>query len=119
MFREGLPGEVKALCAAGFGPEDPGLKAIGYKEFFVENFPEDPTEASPEKFRISADLKGVEALTAQNSRHYAKRQITFFASIPGVKWIDASTGDPVQEIRRELTAFLGETVFPHFPASGN
>jgi tRNA dimethylallyltransferase len=98
MFREGLPNEVKALYQAGYGPEDPGLKAIGYREFFVD----DPLDG----IRISVDLKGVEALVAQNSRHYAKRQVTFFASIPGVKWIDASNGDPLEEIRRDVEVFL-------------
>ena len=83
MFHAGLPGEVRRLYEAGFTPEDPGLRAIGYREFFVE-------EAGA--WRLSEDLAGVEALVAQNSRRYAKRQITFFASIPGVKWLD-STGE--------------------------
>jgi tRNA dimethylallyltransferase len=117
MFREGLPGEVEALREAGYGAEDPGLNAIGYKEFFIEDFledpkesyesnPEFPVESSAKKFRISTDLKGVEVLVAQNSRHYAKRQITFFKLIPGVTWIDVAASDPVQKIRRELENFL-------------
>ncbi|MDR0732342.1 MAG: tRNA (adenosine(37)-N6)-dimethylallyltransferase MiaA, partial [Treponema sp.] len=31
MFREGLPGEVRRLWEAGYGPGDPGMKAIGYR----------------------------------------------------------------------------------------
>jgi tRNA dimethylallyltransferase len=80
MFREGLAAEVQKLYEEGYTPRDPGLRAIGYREFFVE-------EAGT--WRISNDLAGVQALVAQNSRRYAKRQITFFASIPGVKWIEA------------------------------
>jgi tRNA dimethylallyltransferase len=87
MFRRGLPEEVRRLHEAGYGPGDPGMKAIGYQEFF-----------------ISADLGTVQTLVARNSRRYAKRQITFFASIPRVKWISAA-GDPVGEIRRELEGF--------------
>jgi tRNA dimethylallyltransferase len=97
MFRRGLPEEVRRLRDAGYGPADPGLRAIGYKEFFVET--------APGEWRISGDLAGVEALVARNSRRYAKRQLTYFASIPGVKWISAA-GDPVKEIRNELESFL-------------
>jgi tRNA dimethylallyltransferase len=99
MFRAGLPAEVERLFAAGYTPLDPGLRAIGYKEFFIEE---------NGLWRLSADLAGVEALTARNSRHYAKRQITFFASIPGSKWIEAA-GPPEQTaeaLQREITAFL-------------
>ncbi|GHU73108.1 tRNA dimethylallyltransferase 1 [Spirochaetia bacterium] len=98
MFRAGLGAEVQRLREQGYGPDDPGLKAIGYREFFD----------------TSRDLAGVEALVAQNSRHYAKRQITFFASIPGVKWVlmDHHSGDsPIEQIRRELADFLGGLSF--------
>jgi tRNA dimethylallyltransferase len=100
MFKAGLPLEVQRLFDAGYTPDDPGLRAIGYKEFFVDDF--------NGKYRLSRDLSGVEALIAQNSRHYAKRQITFFASIPGVKWIDAGAGEDhaAAEIRRELEGQL-------------
>jgi tRNA dimethylallyltransferase len=92
MFRRGLPEEVARLRAAGYGPGDPGMKAIGYREFFMEEDPE-----------------RVQALVARNSRRYAKRQITFFASIPQVKWISVDGDppeDPVGEIRRELELIM-------------
>jgi tRNA dimethylallyltransferase len=91
MFRRGLPEEVARLRAMGYGPGDPGMKAIGYQEFFGEE--------------NSGDMERVQALVARNSRHYAKRQITFFASIPRIKWISAA-GDPEGEIRRELENYL-------------
>jgi tRNA dimethylallyltransferase len=97
MFRQGLPEEVARLHASGYGPGDPGMKAIGYREFFIEE--------RPGVWRISPDREGVQNLVARNSRRYAKRQITFFASIPGIKWISADgevSGDPVGELRREL-----------------
>ncbi|MDR0721389.1 MAG: tRNA (adenosine(37)-N6)-dimethylallyltransferase MiaA [Treponema sp.] len=97
MFRAGLPEEVRRLFEAGYGPKDPGLRAIGYKEFFVE--PE------PGVFQLSTDLLGVETLVARNSRRYAKRQGSYFASIPGLTWIAASP-DPVPQIREKLEGFL-------------
>ncbi|GHV26101.1 tRNA dimethylallyltransferase 1 [Spirochaetia bacterium] len=112
MFRRGLPEEVAHLHAAGYGPGDPGMKAIGYQEFFVG----ESTGGEPNvPWRISGDMEGVEALVARNSRRYAKRQITFFASIPQVRWISVD-GDPLGEIRREVeTALLcpGNSKFNH------
>ncbi|MDR0587021.1 MAG: tRNA (adenosine(37)-N6)-dimethylallyltransferase MiaA [Treponema sp.] len=77
MFRIGLAGEVEGLFRKGYTPEDPGMRAIGYREFFVD-------EGAPtgRTWRLSEDPDGVKNLVTRNSRRYAKRQITFFASIP-------------------------------------
>ncbi|MDR1108018.1 MAG: tRNA (adenosine(37)-N6)-dimethylallyltransferase MiaA [Spirochaetaceae bacterium] len=97
MFCRGLPAEVEKLFAAGYGPGTPGLSAIGYKEFFVER--------RPGEYVLSGDLPAVETLVARNSRRYAKRQATFFASLPNLTWISASE-DPLGRFRRELELFL-------------
>ena len=89
MFKSGLIDEVKALYEKGYTPHDPGLRAIGYREFFIENL--DKSINLP--FRLSKDYKGVEALVAQNSRRYAKRQMTFFSPLTNVKWIDMEDMD--------------------------
>jgi tRNA dimethylallyltransferase len=82
MFSKGLPEEVQKLHEAGYTPRDPGMRAIGYREFFVED---PPTSCV---FRLSRDITGVQALVAMNSRRYAKRQITFFSSLPGAQWVN-------------------------------
>jgi tRNA dimethylallyltransferase len=99
MFRQGLAEEVRSLFEAGYTPNDPGLRAIGYREFFVEAAGEET-----EKWRLSQDIEGVQALVAQNSRRYAKRQIVFFAGIPGVKWIECggSEAETAALVKREL-----------------
>jgi tRNA dimethylallyltransferase len=96
MFRQGLPAEVEALFRAGYGPGDPGLAAIGYREFFVET--------APGEYALSADLDAVAALVARNSRRYAKRQITYFASLPGARWSSAGE-DPAARVREALENF--------------
>jgi tRNA dimethylallyltransferase len=107
MFRSGLPGEVKALVEQGYGPQDPGLRAIGYREFFIPSSGGEG-EDTPQGFRLAADLTAVEALAAQNSRRYAKRQITYFASIPAVQWIDleGAGGDPAELLSAMVRDFL-------------
>ena len=89
MFRAGLPAEVKRLYNAGYTPAHPGLRAIGYREFFVEE------GDGSGVWRLSENFAAVEALTAQNSRRYAKRQITFFSSLPNVNWIDCENGEDI------------------------
>ncbi|MDR3191995.1 MAG: tRNA (adenosine(37)-N6)-dimethylallyltransferase MiaA, partial [Treponema sp.] len=100
MFRAGLPAELARLRGEGYGPGDPGLRAIGYREFFVEE--------SPGNYRLAEDPAAVEALVAQNSRRYAKRQITYFATIPGAHRIELSPSRPypVEEILSLLENFL-------------
>jgi tRNA dimethylallyltransferase len=83
IFNNGLPDEVRGLYNAGYTPRDPGLRAIGYREFFIE----DPPASGV--FRLSRDIAGVREMVAMNSRRYAKRQITFFSSLPGAKWVNA------------------------------
>jgi tRNA dimethylallyltransferase len=92
MFQQGLPGEVRGFYEAGYGPGDPGMKAIGYREFFVED--------EPGRFRFAADMAEVEERVARNSRRYAKRQIAYFASLPGVVWISPEEGK--SRLLREL-----------------
>jgi tRNA dimethylallyltransferase len=92
MFRAGLPAELARLSAQGYGPGDPGLRAIGYREFFVEE--------SPGDYRLAEDTAAVETLVARNSRRYAKRQISYFATIPGTRRVELgpTRPDPAEEI---------------------
>jgi tRNA dimethylallyltransferase len=73
MMRKGLAEEVSSLVEKDYGPECPGMKAIGYREFF--------------------DLSGesesaIAQAIAMNTLHYAKRQMTFLKALPGIQWIE-------------------------------
>ena len=106
MFSRGLGDEVRRLYEAGYTPRDPGLRAIGYREFFVQDEPFGSSEGG--EYRLSQDIAGVQSLVAQNSRRYAKRQITFFASLPGAKKIMAGGDDEetARRLQKELEEFL-------------
>jgi tRNA dimethylallyltransferase len=73
MLAGGLASEVSDLLARGYGAGDPGMRGIGYKEFL-------DMEARGQSMREVGEL------IKRNSRRYAKRQITFFRSLPGVRW---------------------------------
>jgi len=91
MLEAGLAEEVAALAAAGCGPGAPGMKAIGYREFFD---PESGGSASGE----AIDLGAVARAIKQDTRHYAKRQMTFFRALPGIKWIAPSADELASEL---------------------
>jgi tRNA dimethylallyltransferase len=91
MFKNGLVDEVRSLVASGYGHLCPGMRAIGYREFFDER-------------GIAGGNAAVEALVAQHSRNYAKRQMTYFASIPNTVWIRADE-KPVEKIKALLDAW--------------
>ena len=65
MLREGLFGEVEGLLAAGLSPACTAMQAIGYKE-----------TARALAGAISREEAAVQI--KQNSRRYAKRQLTWF-----------------------------------------
>jgi len=90
MFETGLVSEVKMLREMGFGPRDPGMRGIGYRELLG--------------MRTGCEtLRQVEAGIAAATRRYAKRQLTFFRAVPGVRWM--SPDDP-DALRRRMESFL-------------
>jgi len=90
MFAAGLCREVAGLLARGYGPGDPGLRGIGYREFFLLQ-------------RGCWTLAELREAIQRNSRRFAKRQITFFKSLPGVEWLPA--GEPERVVAR-IAGFL-------------
>ncbi len=65
MIEEGLVEEVKSFYDSGIDLDLPSMKAIGYKEFFPYFRGEQSLQVSIEKLK-------------QNTRNYAKRQMTWF-----------------------------------------
>ena len=83
MFEAGLVGEVRSLLRSGRSETDPGMLAIGYREFL---------EARRTGCSRLRDIRNAIIL---DTRRYAKRQISFFRTLPGVEWFDAEDVDGV------------------------
>ena len=66
MIEQGLEEEIHSLLKSGYIKDSPGLKAIGYHEWFESTAP----------------LKIIESIK-HNSRKYAKKQYTYIRDIPG------------------------------------
>ena len=71
MFEEGLEEEVRRLIAEGCTKDSPGMKSIGYSEWFCH----------PDSF--GADLETVKEEIKHHSCKYAKKQYTYIRDIPG------------------------------------
>ncbi|TVR05382.1 MAG: tRNA (adenosine(37)-N6)-dimethylallyltransferase MiaA [Spirochaetaceae bacterium] len=93
MFEDGLVEEVTRLVEAGHGADAPGMRAIGYAEFL--HHPRVLAEGIG-AVNDPAVQTEIESLIARNSRRYAKRQLTFFRRVPGVRWVSA---DDVHSLR--------------------
>ena len=92
MFAHGLAAEVTALRARGLHRDTPGLRSIGYAEFFAATAPEE-----------------VLRLIQRNTRRLAKRQLTFFRRFPEVRWLAA---DAAAEVGAAIERFLGPVDAP-------
>ncbi len=96
MFASGLVDEIAGLLRSGWGPEDPGLRTIGYREILGL------------RRTGCGTLEETKVSIARNTRHYAKRQMTFFRGIAGTRWFHA---DDESSIEREINSFIGSGNF--------
>ncbi len=85
MLAEGLIGEIEGLLARGIPKKCTAMQAIGYKEFLA---------ALDGEFSLEEAAQQVK----QGSRHYAKRQLTWFRRNPKIHWLRRSEGFGSEEI---------------------
>ncbi len=75
MWRDGLLDETVNLLKMGYSPELNSLNTVGYKETIAYIN------------RKISEEKAIEEIK-KNTRHYAKRQMTWFRKISGMHWFD-------------------------------
>ena len=74
MMNEGLTDEVKMLIGRGYSPELNSMQGIGYKELIAY-------------FDGKSTLDEAVDAIKQNSRRYAKRQLTWFRRNENIHWL--------------------------------
>lgn len=81
MFERGLVDEVRGLLACGVPRDAPPFRALGYRHVL-------------ELIDGRLGLEEAKALTKLDTRHYAKRQMTWFRKMEGFTWLspDDETG---------------------------
>ena len=103
MLEAGLADEVRSLLAEGVPHDCPAMKGIGYREMLAY-------------LAGSMDLSLAAEEIKKATRHFAKRQLTWFRKMPYVHWYAASQGEELllekicTDIRRSFHA--GKTAEP-------
>ena len=85
MLEAGLLDEIRSLLAEGIPATCTAMQAIGYKEFIGA-------------LNGNCSVEEAADLVRQSSRHYAKRQLTWFRRNPAIHWLRRQAGEGTAEI---------------------
>ena len=89
LMEEGLLKEVKHLLSMGYNSETPAMKGIGYKELLLY---------LDGKAKLEEAVNNIKT----NTRHYAKRQLTWFKRYENAHWIEIQKGQMVGNVVDEI-----------------
>jgi tRNA dimethylallyltransferase len=92
MIQDGLEAEVRTALANGVAQDALSMTSIGYRQM-IEYFNEE----------ISFE-RAVE-LIKRDTRHFAKRQLTWFRHDPNIQWVD-KWGKTDEQVEAELLAIV-------------
>ena len=95
MLQQGLIDEIQGLLKNGIPAKCTAMQAIGYKEFLAALSGEISMEAAV-------------AQVKQSSRHYAKRQLTWFRRNESIHWLRRAPGDDTEKILSQARQYLEE-----------
>ena len=87
MLQQGLIEEIRSLLADGIPPKCTAMQAIGYKEFVSA-------------LEGHGTIAEAAALVQQSSRHYAKRQLTWFRRNKNMNWLIRDREEILETARR-------------------
>ena len=96
MLQQGLAEEIRALLASGIPADCTAMQAIGYKEFVA---------AMDGRMTIQEAAEEVK----KASRHYAKRQLTWFRRNQNIHWLTRTPENTPEEILNRARQLLIDT----------
>ena len=96
MLEMGLMEEIQALLASGIPAKCTAMQAIGYKEFVAALEGQGTIRQAAEEVQKS-------------SRHYAKRQLTWFRRNKNIHWLPRQTGEGSEEILSRARQLIRES----------
>ncbi len=91
MMEAGLLEEVRSLLEAGVPETSQALKGIGYKEMIPV-------------VKGERSLAEAEELIQKNTRHFAKRQLTWYRRMPYIHWVEKTPSEDIWY--REIEAYV-------------
>ena len=89
MIKAGLENEVRKLLEMGYTRNDWGMKGIGYVEFL-------------DYFDGKCSFQEAVDKIKQNSRHYAKRQLTWFRKMDDVHWYSPNQEEEILSLVKDF-----------------
>ncbi len=92
MLACGLLEEVRSLLEKGYGPELQSMQGLGYKELIPV-------------IKGECSLEEAIRLLKKRTRHYAKRQLTWFRKEPVERWFFLSSGEEEKSFS-EILAYI-------------
>ena len=93
MLQQGLVEEIQNLLNSGIPTKCTAMQAIGYKEFVAALNGQGSIEEAADEVRKS-------------SRHYAKRQLTWFRRNQNIHWLTRNSGEDSEEILQRARRFI-------------
>lgn len=95
MFEQGLLVEVEQLFSEGINENSQSMKGIGYRQII-------------DYFKGNCTLQEASEKIKQESRRYAKRQITWFKRYKNGIWIDMNDSTQKQSIMNQIDEFISD-----------
>ncbi len=89
MISDGLVDEVKQLMEMGYDKGTTAMQAIGYKEILRYLIDENSLEDTID-------------ILKRDTRHYAKRQLTWFRRIREINWLDLDENTDLKEVAEKI-----------------
>jgi tRNA dimethylallyltransferase len=89
MLDEGLIGEVENILSMGYSAQINALNTVGYKEIISYLSGEISIERAVE-------------LIKRNTRHYAKRQMTWFRAEKKVQWLEVNSISGIEKLAENI-----------------
>lgn len=93
LIKDGLVAEVSSLMAMGLTENDIAMKGIGYKEIISCIKDGLPGEAAADVIK-------------KNTRHYAKRQMTWFKRYEKIKWFSLKEDILEEDVLNEMIKYI-------------
>lgn len=95
MIAQGLVEEVKSLLDAGVAPGSTAMQGLGYKEIV-------------QYLQGQVDLETAVYILKRDTRHFAKRQLTWFRRDRRINWLEVAENSPVSEIMAKIVNLMQE-----------
>lgn len=97
LVEQGLFQEVQKLAALGLTADNISMKGIGYKEIFAYLDGRYTMEDAIDKIK-------------KNTRHYAKKQLTWFRRYGKMKWCNISDFDSDEDAAEEVISWVRKSI---------